>query len=125
MMKLDQHDLSDLMERHNFDCAVIASSDGLLLQRIGRYEDEECVVALHRDFFDPATVKALGLSLIGKILPQISARGTCWALSGLTPASAIISMYGRSPGDVRVQYFKSKEVWRELEAMWSEPPAVV
>lgn len=115
----DTQALSAFLERCSFDCAVIADRDGLSLQRVGRYEDDECIAALNRDFFDPATVKALGYALEGKILPQMSARGACWALSGFTPAGAIIAMYGRSPGDVRVQYFKSKEVWRELEALWS------
>lgn len=121
-MALDTRALSALLERHGFDCAVIADRDGLSLQRVGRYEDDECIAALNRDFFDPATVRALGYALEDKILPQMSARGACWALSGFTPAGGIIAMYGRSPGDVRVQYFKSKEVWRELESVWSESP---
>ncbi len=118
-MGLEQHALSALLERHNFDCAVIADRDGQSLQRIGRYEDDECIAELNRDFFDPATVRALAEFLDGKVLPQMSSAAPCWSLSGLTPSGAIIAMYGRSPGDVRVQYFKSKEVWRELEALWS------
>ncbi len=121
-MSLDVHVLSALLESHGFDCAVVADRDGFSLQRVGRYGDDECIAALNRDFFDPATVKALGHALEDKILPQMSARGACWALSGFTPAGAIIAMYGRSPGEVRVQYFKSKEVWRELESVWSESP---
>lgn len=119
-MSIDQVALRNLLERHNFDCAVISSSDGQSLLRIGRYEDDECIAALSRDFFDPSTVKALGLSLVGKIHPQMSARGQCWALSGLTPLGDIIAIYGRSPSDVRLQYFKSKDVWRELETVWSK-----
>lgn len=119
-MELDQRALSALLERHDFDCAVIASRDGQCLQRIGRYEDDECIAELNRDFFDPTTVRALVEFLDGKILPQLSSSAPCWSLTGLTPAGDIIAMYGRSPGDVRVQYFKSKEVWRDLEALWSK-----
>jgi hypothetical protein len=117
--------LPDLLERYGFDCAVIADRDGLSLQRVGRYEDDECIAELNRDFFDPATVRALAEFLEGKVLPQVSSAAPCWSLSGFTPAGGIIAMYGCSPGDVRVQYFKSKEVWRDLEAVWLEgPPAV-
>ncbi|GEM_PF-2569464 len=116
----DMHALSALLERHGFDCAVIADREGFSLQRVGRYEHDECIAALNRDFFDPATVRALGYSLDGKILPQMSARNMCWALSGFTPLGNIIAMYGSSPGDVRLQYFKSKDVWRELGALWSD-----
>jgi hypothetical protein len=121
-MSLDVHVLSALLERHGFDCAVVADRDGFSLQRVGRYEDDECIAELNRDFFDPATVRALGEFLEGKVLPQMSSAAPCWSLTGFTPAGAIISMYGRSLGDVRERYFKSKEVWRELESVWLESP---
>lgn len=119
-MELDQHALLALLERHDFDCAVIASRDGQCMKRIGRYEDDECIAELNRDFFDPTTIRALGEFLAGKILPQMSSAAPCWSLSGFTPSGAVIAMYGRSPGDARVRYFKSKEVWRDLEALWAE-----
>lgn len=119
-MALDTQALSDLLERHGFDCAVIAARDGHALQRVGRYEDDECITELNRDFFDPATVRALAQFLEGKVLPQMSSAASCWSLSGFTPAGTIIAMYGRSQGDVRERYFKSKDVWRDLEALWSE-----
>lgn len=50
-MALDTQALTALLERHGFDCAVIADRDGLSLRRVGRYEDDECIAALNRDFF--------------------------------------------------------------------------
>jgi hypothetical protein len=113
--------LSALMEKYGFDCAVIADRDGTALERIGRYEDEVCVAALNRDFFDPATVRALADYLEGKILPQLSSSAPWWSLSGFTPGRKVIAMYGRSADDVQKRYLTSKEVWRGLEAIWSAP----
>lgn len=111
--------LSALLEKHAFDCAVIADRDGTVLQRIGRYEDEWCIAALNRDFFDPVAVRALADYLDGKIMPQLSSSAPWWSLSGFTPDGKVIAMYGRSFDDVRKRYLTSKEVWRELETLWS------
>jgi hypothetical protein len=32
-------------------------------------------------------------------------------------SDVIIAMYGRSPGDVHLQYARSKEVWREVSRL--------
>jgi hypothetical protein len=46
----------------------------------------------------------------------MAAQGDVWSVSGLL-SDVIIAMYGRSPGDVHLQYARSKEVWREVSQL--------
>jgi hypothetical protein len=97
-------EFGEFLRRHGFNCGVIAAPTDQHLVRVGPCDDNGCSAAVHRDFFDAQTIIALAKYLQGKMLPQISGQGDYWSLAGLLPSGEVISIYGRSPGDVRVQY---------------------
>jgi hypothetical protein len=112
-------EFGEYLRRHGFNCGVIAAPTGQHLVRVGPCDDDGCSAAAHRDFFDAQTTVALAKYLEGKMLPQISGQGDCWSLTGILPSGEVLAMYGRSPGDVRVQYEISKRVWTELSQILS------
>jgi len=112
-------EFGELLQRRGFNCGVIAAPSGQHLTRVGPCDDDGCSAAAQRDFFDAQTIIALAKYLEGKIQPQISGQGDYWSLAGLLPSGEVISLYGRSPGDVRLQHEVSKQVWTELSQILS------
>lgn len=106
--------LEKFLAGNGFDCVILVDQSGVDARQLGARKNPACVEALERDFYDRQTIVAFAGYLMGKKFPQISARGDCWALSGILPSDQAISMYGPSPGDIRAQIDRSKEIWKEL-----------